>query len=183
MKFLEAAISLLDRIGGKVLWTCRWLTILLVAAIAADIFLGVFFRYVLNNSLAWYEESAKYMMFWLVFSGAPIVLKQRGHIALDILPRQLAPRLRNFNYLVIYSVVFALMCVFVWYGYDLAWKARNQSATTIPITFFWVYLPIPLGCAVMAVISLEFCLIALKGMFRPDEKDPGPGDTVDSALS
>ena len=183
MGVLDSAIDALDWTSQKISWVCRWMTILLVAAISVDIFLGVFFRYVLNNSLAWYEESAKYMMFWLVFVGAPIVLKRRGHIALDILPKRLAPRLQNFNYLVIYSVVLVLMCVFVWYGFDLAWKARNQSATTIPITFFWVYLPIPLGCSIMALISLEFSLTALRGIFRPEDTDLDSGDMVDNSLS
>lgn len=183
MKTITALINGLDWLNLKILWLCKWLTIFLVGALAVNVFIGVFFRYVLNDSLAWYEESSKYMMIWLVFSGAPIVLKQRGHIALDVITKRLAPRLQNANYLIVYTIVLFLVCIFVWQGFDLAWRARGQTATTMDLSFFWVYLSIPLGCTIMALISLEFWLSALRGIFRPEESDLGAGDVFDNSLS
>lgn len=161
----------------------RWLTILLMAAITLNVFAGVFWRYVLNSSLPWYEEAGKYMMFWLVFAAAPIVLKNRGQIALDIVPNLLPPRIRNLNYLIIYLVVLGLMCVFVWQGYSLAWVARKQQPSSFELSFFWIYFAIPFGSAIMALISLEFSLSALLGIFRPDEVDLEPGSMIDNSLS
>ncbi len=183
MKMLTTLINSLDWLNLKILWLCKWLTIFLVGALAVNVFVGVFFRYVLNDSLAWYEESSKYMMIWLVFSGAPIVLKQRGHISLDVLTKRLAPRLQNFNYLIIYTIVLILVCIFVWQGLDLAWQAKGQKATTMDLSFFWVYLSIPLGCCIMALISLEFWLSALRGIFHPEEPNLGSGDVFDNAAS
>ena len=179
---LTAVIDRLDRFNHKLLWLCKWLTIFVVGILAINVFIGVFWRYVLNDSLPWYEESSKYLMLWLVFAGAPIVLKQRGHVSLDILPRRLTRRLQELNYLVIYSIVLALLCVFVWQGFDLAWRARGQQATTIDVSFFWIYLAIPFGCAIMVLISVEFWLRALRRIFKPDETDLGAGYMVDSSV-
>ena len=183
MRALTATIEGLDRFNLKILWLCKWLTIALVGTLAVNVFIGVFWRYVLNDSLSWYEESSKYLMLWLVFAGAPIVLKQRGHVSLDILPRLLPLRLQDLNYVIIYTVVLALLYVFVWQGFDLAWRARAQQATTIDVSFFWIYLAIPLGCAVMVLISLEFWLRALRGVFGRDDSGPGAGYTMGSSMS
>lgn len=180
---MKAIIGALDRANMTICKGLRWLTILLMAAITLNVFAGVFWRYALNSSLPWYEEAGKYMMFWLVFAAAPIVLKNRGQISLDILPDMLPIRLRNLNYLIIYALVFGLMCVFVWQGYSIAWIARKQQPSSFDLSFFWIYFAIPFGSAVMALISLEFSLSALLGVFRPDEVDLEPGNMIDNSLS
>jgi TRAP-type C4-dicarboxylate transport system permease small subunit len=183
MGVLAGLINALDWVNLKILWFCRYLTIALVAIIAVNVFVGVFWRYVLDDSLPWYEESSKYMMLWMVFVACPIVLKQRGHIALDYLPNKLPGRLKNLNYLIIYTFVLALVCVFGWHGSGLAWIARNQTPTSIDVSFAYVYAAIPFGSGVMALISFEFWLRALRGIFRPEETDLDAGDMMDSTLS
>lgn len=180
---MTAIINLLDWINTKIVWVCRWLTILLVASSAVNVFIGVFFRYGLNNSLAWYEESAKYMMLWLAFTGAPIVLKQRGHISLDLLTRMLPARLQHINYVIIYAVVLFLLCAIAYHGFGLAINARAQELTSIELSFFWVYIAIPFGCAVMAMISLQFLLMAILGIFKPEEVDLSPGGMTDNSMT
>lgn len=180
---MKTLINALDRINVLICWGLRWLTIGLMAAITLNVFAGVFWRYVVNSSLPWYEEAGKYMMFWLVFVAAPIVLKNRGQIALDIVPNMLTPRLRNLNYLIIYGTVLGLMVVFVWQGYSLAWIARKQQPSSFELSFFWIYFAIPFGSAIMGLISLEFSLSALLGIFKPDEVDLEPGNMIDNSLS
>ncbi len=171
MKFLSAIIRSLDWWNHRVLKVCKFLTIVLVGVIALDIFVGVFSRYVLNNALAWYEESAKYLMLWMVFTASPIVLKQGGHIALDVLPRSLAPRLQRVNYLIIYSIVIAFLGILIWQGSGLAWNARIQMPTSVPVSFLVVYAAIPFGAAIMLLVSLEFWFRALRGVFSPSDDD------------
>jgi TRAP-type transport system small permease protein len=183
MHFLGLIISSLDWINNKILIFCKYLTIALVGIIALNVFVGVFWRYVLNDSLPWYEESAKYMMLWMVFVACPIVLKQRQNIAIDIVIKRLSPRLRNFNFLLIYTMVLGLVSVFVWHGSGLAWIARGQSPTSVDISFAYVYAAIPFGCSIMALIALEFWFRALRGIFRPEEDYLNSDDVVDVSLS
>jgi TRAP-type C4-dicarboxylate transport system permease small subunit len=184
MKALTAAINGLDWTNTKILVLCKFLTIVLVGAIAVDVFVGVFWRYVLNDALAWYEESSKFLMLWMVFTASPIVLKQGGLIALDVLPRHLPPRLARFNYLVIYTVVIGLLGVLVYHGFGLATNAWVQKPTSIPISYFFIYLAIPFGCAIMALISIEFWLRSLRGIFDPRPDDfPNTDWTTDSISS
>jgi len=52
MRTLTTMINGLDWLNLEILWLCRWLTMLLVGAIAANVFNGVFWRYVMNDSVA-----------------------------------------------------------------------------------------------------------------------------------
>ena len=168
MKPLIQFADVLDRISDKILVLCRWSTIVVVGTITGIIFVGVFWRYVLGDALAWYEESAKYLMMWLVFLASPIVLKNTGHVAIDNLPRILPQRLKYALYVVVFSAVLFLLYEFVVEGWGLALNAWPQQTTSIPISYFWVYLSVPVGSAIMIVIMVEQWLRAFVGIFDPD---------------
>ena len=57
--------------------------VMLLVAGAAVALLQVFFRYALNNALAWPEELAQWMFVWAVFMGAGITAGRRGHICIE----------------------------------------------------------------------------------------------------
>ena len=54
--------------------------------------LQVFYRYVLNNSLYWPEEAARWAFVWTVFLGMALGIARHGHIAIDILAARLKGR-------------------------------------------------------------------------------------------
>ena len=62
---------------------------------------AVFTRYVLNQSLDWTEELARFLYIWITFLGALIVLAKNKHIAietfLDALPKKVSSLLRKIN--------------------------------------------------------------------------------------
>ena len=47
----------------------KMLCTITLALMSAIIVLQVFFRYVLNNSLAWSEELARYLFIWTIYIG------------------------------------------------------------------------------------------------------------------
>jgi TRAP-type C4-dicarboxylate transport system permease small subunit len=167
MRIIGTIASALDWITERILTLCKGVTIGLVAAIAIVIFLGVFTRYVLGNALAWYEEGAKFLMLWLVFIAAPITLKRGGLVAIDMIIKWFPARLRYFNFLVVFSAVLYFLYWLVWEGWGLAWNARVQVPTSIDISYFWIYLAIPLGSGIMFLILVEHWLQALMGVIDP----------------
>ena len=61
--------------------------ILLVIALSIMLFnvtLGVFYRYVLNNSLSWTEEVARYLMIWFGFIGMGVAMKDERHVGITV---------------------------------------------------------------------------------------------------
>ena len=78
--------------------------VLLVLA-ATVALLQVFFRYVLNASLAWPEECAQWMFVWAVFVGAGISAGRRGHIAIETFSSRLPPAARATHAMVVDACV------------------------------------------------------------------------------
>lgn len=164
---VRLALGGLERLNRVTLGGCAVLTVLLVAAMAVVVCAGVWWRYVLNNALAWSEETAKFLMVWLVFVGAPIALRQGGHAAIDVLPNLLAPRLRHALYTVVHGIVLGLMAVLVYQGGQFAWNGRTQITATTSVSMLYVFGAIPVGGTVMFFVALELMLRAAVDALRP----------------
>ena len=62
-----------------------WLAFVLFWALAFIVFLQFFTRYILNDSLAWTEEIARYGLMWRDFIGGAMVTRRNSHIAVELL--------------------------------------------------------------------------------------------------
>ena len=169
MAILRFLINSLNRINQGTLFCCKYSTIVLGMAITAIVCAGVFWRYFLNDSLSWTEETAKFLMVWLVFTGCPIALKQHSHAAIEALPNALPGRLRQAVHVVIYCVIVVLMALLVKYGWDFMLNARVQETATTQISMMYVFASMPFGGLMMGLIALEFFLKSLLGIVHPEE--------------
>ena len=70
------------RSGGGALWrsTDDFVNAALLVVIAVVLVIQVFSRYVLNISLGWTTELASTFLAWLMFLGAPAMLKRQSHM-------------------------------------------------------------------------------------------------------
>src|SRR6266481_2634772 len=72
-----------------------WLAFVIFWSLAFIVFLQFFTRYVLNDSLAWTEEIARYGLMWVVFVGGAMVTRRNSHIAVELISNVMKPgRLR-----------------------------------------------------------------------------------------
>ncbi len=162
MPALAAAEGLVRHFNAVLLFVCKYLVIALVGAIAVVVVAGVFWRYVLNDALSWYEEVAKFMMIWMTFLGAPLVFRYGGHIAIEMLPNALPERPRAALQALAHLIVLSLCAVLTHQGWLLALNAWSQVALTVgDMRLFWIYLAIPAGSAIMFFVSLELMLGAV----------------------
>ena len=51
------------------------------SAMATVVFANVALRFLTDNSILWVEELSRYLMIWLTFLGAGLVLRYGGHVA------------------------------------------------------------------------------------------------------
>ena len=68
-----------------------WLAFVIFWSLAFIVFLQFFTRYVLNDSLAWTEEIARYGLMWIVFIGGAMVTRRNTHIAVELLSNVMKP--------------------------------------------------------------------------------------------
>lgn len=129
--------------------------ILLFSVLFVTLFLSVLVRYfnIFQGSMAWVEESSRYLFVWVSFLGAVLAMEQREHISIDVLVRLLPAKLRRWYEAGIDLAVLIFLVVITWYGVQLAVSTPHGSpALRLPLTA--VYASIPITGTLMAVFLI-----------------------------
>ena len=98
----------------------------LMVAIVALIFAQVVTRYMLQVSLSWSEELARYLLMWLAMLSAAYGFKIKAHFALVFLVNRFPEGVRRAISLVVSILVCVLLCLFVWKAVEITWSVRRQ---------------------------------------------------------
>ncbi|NJO37471.1 MAG: TRAP transporter small permease [Rhizobiales bacterium] len=155
----------------------RNLAACLVAVMTVAVLAGVFFRYVLNNSLAWTEDSSILMMIWVAFLIAPWAYRQGGHVGIGLLVESLPkPAFRAIRIL-LNLVILWLLYRFMAEAITYVSRGFTMRANTIPvpIAFFRTIVPVSLG--MMMLIGIELVLRDLMSLADRDrDYDLADGD-------
>jgi TRAP-type C4-dicarboxylate transport system permease small subunit len=130
---------------------------------------GVFSRYVLNVAIAWVEELAIFLMIWLVFLGISVAAHERGHIGMFIVRDLLPGAMRRWVILAMDCLTVLFLLVVAVEGTHLARSVIPQTSAALRVSFFWPYMSIPLGAALML---LQTCLVAVRD-FRTGAPEAG----------
>jgi TRAP-type transport system small permease protein len=77
----------LGAVNAALLALGRWLGATCVGLMVAIILVQVFFRYVLNDALAWPEEAARFLMLWMTGLMAPSAFRRGGFVSIEMLVR------------------------------------------------------------------------------------------------
>jgi TRAP-type transport system small permease protein len=135
-----------------------------VIVVALLLFLQVVLRFVFNTGLPWPEEAARYVMIWVTMLAGSLLIRDEQLIAVDFFDKHWSPRwlgYRNALFRLLLALMLALM---VWYGADQALFSAYRQTATLEISWFWPYLAIPVGAALML---LNMLLLAIRDLTAP----------------
>jgi TRAP-type C4-dicarboxylate transport system permease small subunit len=139
---------MLERFDRTLLAANRWALIAMLAAMATMVFANVALRFLTDASILWVEEVSRYLMIWLTFLGAGLVLRYGGHVGIDTLqealPRRAAAIRRGIVSLLL--AFFAFMIVISLRYAVLTW---GQTTPVLGIPVGAVYLAMPIGFALL----------------------------------
>jgi TRAP-type C4-dicarboxylate transport system permease small subunit len=142
----------------------EWCAVLLLALMVLLVSLGVFFRYVLNSALAWYDEFASYLLVWLTFYGAVVVSYRHRHIGFEVVLDRLMPNTRKIMEVVAEFFVLGFQVVLFYYGWLLTRKMGDETAVSLVwVKMGWVYSVLPITGALMLLISVQRLIRLLFG--------------------
>jgi TRAP-type C4-dicarboxylate transport system permease small subunit len=130
-----------------------WISLLIFWALGGVVFYQFFTRYVLNNSAAWTEEIARYLLIGTVFVGASIGVAKNNHIQVDLLYRWLpraAGRALALAVDLLRVVFFAAMVVLT---AQMMQKMGSYQMTIVDLPMNIVYGVCLFGLAMMALRS------------------------------
>lgn len=148
-----------------VLELSRWLALLasliarlMLVAVVLMLVVQVGLRFGFSYSLPWPEEAARYLMIWIVMLAGSLLVRDDQLVRVDFLdylwPQSWLPW-RNAAFRLLLA---GMLCVLVWQGWDQAAFAVRRTTTALQISWFWVYLSIPVGGTLMLIQMLARAL-------------------------
>ena len=139
------------KIDHILLGVIRLTTAILLMIMSIVIIKEVIFRYALNAPVFWTEELARYVMFYMVLIGSVVAIRQQRHPALTFVIQKFPVRFRRIWNLLIDALVFLVLIVVLKQGALMAVRELIGKTPALRISFFWVYLALPIGAFLMMV--------------------------------
>jgi len=154
----------MQKLLGRLVTLIEWWAVCLLAGLVVVVCLGVFFRYVLNSSLTWYDEFASYMLVWLTFYGTVVADYQRRHIGFDLLVGKLPPPARRAVDFAAELAVLGFQFVLLYYGWELTRRMGDETAISLPwVKVTWISSVLPITGGILFLISLTRLVGILSG--------------------
>jgi TRAP-type C4-dicarboxylate transport system permease small subunit len=138
--------------------------LLLVAT--GTVVLEVASRYFFQHSFVWVNELNEYILLYIPFLAAAWLLRQNGHITVDILDEKLSPRWRLILDILIACVGIFVSAIFVWYGTAAtidAWERDVRSLTVLKTPQVFVFVIIPAGSLLLLLEFSRKLVNAIRG--------------------
>lgn len=164
---VESGILALGRVNKAIGSGLCWTAAAFVAIMTAVVLLGVFFRYVLNNSLGWSEETAILMMIWVAFLVAPFAYRSGGNVAIDMFVSALPQRALTVLRIIINLLVLWLLYRFLMEAALFVERGLRVRANTLDIPIGYVRAIVPVSMVAMMAVAVELILRDVWSFFVP----------------
>jgi TRAP-type C4-dicarboxylate transport system permease small subunit len=127
----------------------------LLAIMLAMILGQVFFRYVLNDSLAWTEELAKFSMVWVACLVAPWAYREHLNVSIQMFADALPAILRRITELLITLLVLVICSIFFLQSLDFWQTGLSINASSVPVKLAYFYSCAPFAFGSICLVGLE----------------------------
>ena len=127
-----------------------WLAFVLFWALAFIVFLQFFTRYILNDSLAWTEEIARYGLMSLAFIGGAVVTRKKAHIAVELVSNLMGPGpVRAALLALVDFITLGFMALMAYFSVTIVERMHYQRMTVFELPMSLVYGGVAFGCFLM----------------------------------
>lgn len=115
------------------------------------VILQVFFRYVLNSSLSWSEEAARYLFIWASVLGFSSCIESRRLFSFDSVAVSLPLIGQKICKLLYVFSVIVFLWVLIYHGNSLVSLTMTQSSPAIGLPMAFAYAALPIGGVLMTL--------------------------------
>ena len=147
--------------------TSKVLVIGMMAVMSVVVLAQVFLRYVVQASLSWSEELARYLMVWIGLFGASLALQEGRHIEVTLLLDRMPRPLRKLCVGIALLAVLGFLGLVLHQGLVLTRNIWLQRSPAMNLPMVIPYAAIPLGAFFMMIqVMLGLCQLVV-GPNRP----------------
>ena len=132
----------------------EWICIALMTALAAEVTVGVAFRYS-GNSLVWYDEVATILLVWVTFFGSALAVLKHAHMGVPEIVRMLPPGPRVAAAVVAQLCTMSFFVLLAWVGYAVLEILAEDRLVSLPeVSEAYAISVIPIGAVLFVVGQL-----------------------------
>ncbi|WP_319558926.1 TRAP transporter small permease [Marispirochaeta sp.] len=137
--------------------------ILMTIAMFCTVTYNVFMRFVMNRSVGWADELARFIFIWMSFLGAVLAFKNNEHVGLGFIVDKIkSPFLVRIVGIIQESLILVVLLFLTFFGYKASITVMNVSpALSIPMSV--VYLIVPFCGALMCLLGAGKIIALLRG--------------------
>lgn len=142
------------------------LMVFLLSLMSVLIGLQVFMRYVMNDSLTWSEELARYAFIWATYIGVACGVKRKSHIAVEALVDRFSPLYRHFASILanLLFIVFAVLVMKEGYALTLKIFKFGQQSSAMGLPMGWVYMAPVVGFGLVIIRLFQSIVAEVRAM-------------------
>lgn len=142
--------------------------VIALALMVVLVFIQVVFRYVLNSSLSWSEELARFLHIWMIWLAASYAVRKNEHIRVEIVKNLFSTKWRKVIDFVAILLWLGFAVFFATQGFEMVMTVleRGQKAAATRIPMWIVYTAIPLGGSLMSIRLIQRIYL----LFRPNKE-------------
>ncbi|MEB3103888.1 TRAP transporter small permease [Ferviditalea candida] len=148
----------------------EYLSVILFSLMTLLIFLQIIFRFLLNASLDWTEELARYSFVWLVYLSASLGVKKNRHIRVELVEKLLPQKASKWFGFLAELIWLLFSLTMVKQGYLVAKMnletGQNSPSLNLPMGF--VYAIIPIGFGLISLRVLQKIILRFRNQSRPE---------------
>jgi TRAP-type C4-dicarboxylate transport system permease small subunit len=132
-----------------------FLIVVFMTLMVVNISLGVFFRYVLNNSLTWTEELGRYFMIWAGFLGMSLALKEDLHVGVFLFLGRLPPKTQRIVVFIDDLVVMCFSVIVFIFSIKHLMVVKIQISPAVGIPMYLPYSAVTVGTFLMTLQAIR----------------------------
>lgn len=141
----------------------RIVLIVLMMIMLADMMLGVFFRYVVGQALAWSEEVGTLSLIWLTFIGGAMGITRSSHFSIHLLLDHLSPNRQRLLRTAIALLIMVFGLVLAPYGLELTFRNSTSITPGLGLNLAVQYASAFIGGIMIVAYAGVLALEALRG--------------------
>ena len=163
-------MSALGKAFDKLIYAMAFMGGVLLMFAMAIVCLDVIMRYLFNKPLSWVLQVCEYILLYAPFMAAAWVLREDGHIKVDIILSLTRPGFQRFVHVLSSILGFVVMAIITYYGIEVVKELYLSGQPTLGSYRFPQYaitMAVPLG-------SLVFAIQFLRRLGQRSDREKGP---------
>lgn len=173
MKLITKITAIFDR----TLEAMAILAGILLAFAVLSVSVAVATRYFLGYPIGWVIEISTYILLYITFLVAAWVLREEGHVAVDILLLRLKPRTQSLLNIVTSSISTFICLILTWYGLRVTWdlfQTNYFTPTELALPKWIINIIIFIGSLFLSIQFLRRTYGYLGSWRAPQSKEQAP---------